>query len=168
MDHEIVFNDMPKVSFTDQSVDAVNYFWDFGDGQTSREKDAVHNFDGSGERKILQTVYNLFDCQDTISKKIMIVFNQLYPPNAFSPNAPVEVDRIFKLYSSGMVREGYHVTIISRWNDVVFECRDEIKGWDGKMGNGNFAPPGTYVWIMECFDILGRPHKQSGSLTLIY
>jgi PKD repeat protein len=168
IDHDVIFNDNPKVSFTDQSVDAINYYWDFGDGLHSREKDVVHNFDGAGVRKILQTVYNQFDCQDTTSKYITIVFNQLYPPNAFSPNSNVVVDREFKLYSSGIVNAGYHLTIISRWNDVVFECKNEIKGWDGKMQNGNYAPPGAYIWILECFDIIGRPHRQTGALTLVY
>jgi len=168
MDHDIVFNDNPKISFTDHSVNAVNYSWDFGDGLHSGEKDVVHSFDGAGVRKILQTVYNQFDCQDTTSKNITIVFNQLYPPNAFSPNSSVVVDKIFKLYTSGIVNEGYHLTIISRWNDVVFECKNEIKGWDGKMENGSYAPPGAYIWILECFDIIGRPHRQTGALTLVY
>ena len=157
-----------KISFTDHSVNAVNYSWDFGDGLHSGEKDVVHSFDGAGVRKILQTVYNQFDCQDTTSKNITIVFNQLYPPNAFSPNSSVVVDKIFKLYTSGIVNEGYHLTIISRWNDVVFECKNEIKGWDGKMENGSYAPPGAYIWILECFDIIGRPHRQTGALTLVY
>ncbi len=168
MDHDMVFNDMPSVAFTDQSENSVNFDWDFGDGLHSREKDVVHNFDGSGERKILQTVYNQFDCQDTISKKIMIVFNKLYPPNAFSPNSTVVDDRTFKLYSSGIMKEGYHLVIISRWNDIVFECRNEIKGWDGKLTNGNYAPSGNYIWILECIDTIGRPHRQTGSLALVY
>ncbi len=168
MDHDMVFNDMPAVTFTDHSIDAVNYSWDFGDGLHSVEKDPVHSFDGSGRRKILQTVYNQFDCQDTASNTVTIVFNQLYPPNAFSPKATAEVDRVFKLSTFGVVKEGYHLTIISRWNDIVFECKNEIKGWDGRMHSGNFAPAGNYIWILECFDIIGRPHRQMGTVTLVF
>jgi len=168
MDHDIAYNDMPKVSFTDHSVDAINYYWDFGDGTHSREKNPEHNYEVVGKRKVLQTVYNQFDCSDTTSQVVLVAFNRIFSPNAFSPNAPAEIDRIFKLSSEGIKKEGYHLIIISRWNDIVFECRNEIKGWDGKMANGNYAPAGNYIWILECYDFLGRPHRQSGSLILIF
>jgi PKD repeat protein len=168
MDHDIVYNDMPKVVFQDQSAGAVNYYWNFGDGTHSREKDPEHSYSVVGRRKVLQTVYNQFDCQDTTSKVVLIAFSRIFAPNAFSPNAPAEIDREFKLSSEGIKKEGYHLVILSRWNDIVFECRNEVKGWDGRMGNGNFAPAGNYVWILECNDFLDRPHRQTGSLTLIF
>jgi len=168
MDHDIVYNDLPKVSFTDQSTDAINFNWDFGDGTHSREKDPVHNYEVVGKRKIIQTVYNQFDCPDTTSKVVLVAFNRIFPPNAFSPGAASNIDRVFLLSSEGIKKEGYHLTIFSRWNDIVFECRDEIKGWDGKMANGIYAPGGSYIWILECLDFLGRPHRQSGSLILVF
>ena len=168
MDHDIVYNDMPQVSFSDQSTSAVNYLWDFGDGTHSREKDPIHNYAVVGKRKVLQTVYNQFDCQDTISGNVLVAFNRIFAPNAFSPNASNAIDRVFLLASEGIRQEGYHLTILSRWSDVVFECRNVVKAWDGKMTNGNFAPAGNYIWILECFDFLGRPHRQSGSLTLLF
>lgn len=168
MDHEIVYNDAPQVSFFDQSVDAVSYLWNFGDGINSREKDPVHSYAVVGKRKVLQTVYNQFDCQDTTSKRVLIAFSKIFAPNAFAPNASAAIDRVFLLASEGINQEGYHLTIISRWNDKVFECRNEVKGWDGKMSNGNWAPAGNYVWILECIDFLGRPHRQTGLVTLVF
>lgn len=168
MDHDIVYNDAPQVSFLDQSVDAVNYYWDFGDATYSREKNPVHSYEVTGQRKVRQTVYNQFDCQDTTSKVVLVAFSRIFAPNAFSPNAAAEIDRVFLLSSEGIKKEGYHLTILSRWNDIVFECRNEVKGWDGKMSNGNFAPTGNYIWILECFDFLGRPHRQTGLLTLVF
>lgn len=168
MDHEIVYNDMPTVSFFDQSSDAVNYFWDFGDHSHSRLKDPVHDYEVVGKRKVVQTVYNQYDCQDTISHTVLVAFNKIFAPNAFAPNAPQPIDRVFLLASEGIKKEGYHLTILSRWNDKVFECKDEIKGWDGRMSNGNFAPAGNYIWILECADFLDRPHRQSGIVTLVF
>ena len=168
MDHDIVYNDMPQVSFSDQSTNAVNYLWDFGDGTHSREKDPIHSYAVVGKRKVLQTVYNQFDCQDTISGNVLVAFNRIFAPNAFSPNASNAIDRVFLLASEGIRQDGYHLTILSRWSDIVFECKNVVKAWDGKMTNGNFAPAGNYIWILECFDFLGRPHRQSGSLTLLF
>jgi len=168
MDHDIVYNDAPQVSFSDQSSDAVTYYWDFGDTEFSREKDPVHSYAVVGKRNVIQTVYNQFECQDTTSKVVMVAFNRIFAPNAFSPNATKEIDRVFLLASEGVRKEGYHLTILSRWNDIVFECKNEIKAWDGKMSNGNYAPVGNYIWILDCYDFLGRPHRQSGSLTLVF
>ena len=168
MDHDIVYNDMPQVIFSDQSSNAVNFLWDFGDGTHSREQNPTHNYAVVGKRKVLQTVYNQFDCQDTISGTVLVAFNRIFAPNAFSPNASNAIDRVFLLASDGIRQEGYHLTILSRWSDIVFECRNVVKAWDGKMTNGDYAPAGNYIWILECFDFLGRPHRQSGSLTLLF
>lgn len=168
MDHDIVYNDMPKVIFTDQSLDAINYYWDFGDSKHSREKDPEHSYEVVGRRKVIQTVYNQFDCQDTTSKSVLVAFSRIFAPNAIAPGAPNEIDRVFLLSSEGINREGYHLVILSRWNDIVFECKNEVKGWDGKMNNGNYAPAGNYIWILDFIDFLGRPHRQSGSLTLVF
>ena len=51
---------------------------------------------------------------------------------------------------------------------LFFEARDEIKGWNGQLSNGSFAPAGTYVWILDFKDFLGRKHRQNGSITLVY
>jgi hypothetical protein len=168
MDHDIVYNDAPQVIFADQSIDALNYYWDFGDKTHSREKDPIHSYAVVGKRKVIQTVYNQFDCQDTTSKMVLVAFSKIFAPNAFSPGASKEIDRTFLLSSEGIMKDGYHLTILSRWNDIVFECKNEVRGWDGKMTNGNYAPSGNYIWILECFDFLGRPHRQSGSLTLVF
>ena len=168
MDRSLVYNDNPVVNFTDQSVGAENIYWDFGDGKHSRLKDPKHSFEMVGRRKVLQSVYNQFECLDTTSKTVLVAFNRIFAPNAFSPNANTHIDRTFLLTSAGIIDEGYHLVIISRWNDVVFECRNEIKGWDGRTMKGDYAPAGNYIWILECTDFLGLPHRQTGSLTLVY
>src|SRR5659263_668672 len=100
--------------------------------------------------------------------KIARCFYPIFPPNAFSPNATNENQREFKLGSNGIATEGYHFTIISRWNDIVFEAKEEIKGWNGQMQNGSPAPAGNYVWILDFSDFLGRRHRQTGTVTLVY
>ena len=168
VDHPIVYNDKPTVRFSNLSTGANTYLWNFGDGKTSDLKDPVHDYSGTGSFTVLLQVYNEFMCSDTASAKIYVAYYQLFPPNAFSPNAPNLIDREYKLSSEGISSAGYHLTIISRWNDVVFEVRDEIKGWDGHMLNGSFAPAGVYVWVLNFTDFLGRKHRQTGTVTLVY
>jgi len=168
MDNKIVYNDKPTVNFLNQSSGKALYSWDFGDGTTSLERDPSHFFNVTGRRTVVLEVFNEFQCSDTVSQKLLVAFNQLFPPNGFSPNAPNEIDRVFLLNSDGIAPEGYHFTVLSRWNDIVFEAKGEIKGWDGRTKNGSFAPAGAYVWILNFSDFLGRKHQQTGTVTLVY
>ena len=168
MDRSIVSNAQPTVLFSNSSVGGDNYEWDFGDGGTSSEINPSHNYIGTGFHKVLLEVSNQYNCSDTVSNKVMVEFSHIFAPTAFSPNSPDEADREFKLFSEGILDQGYHLTILSRWNDLVFEVNGEIKGWDGKMKNGKWAPSGTYLWVINFADFLGRKHSQTGMVTLLY
>lgn len=37
-----------QVQFTDNSADAVEWYWNFGDGSTSTQQNPTHTFQGSG------------------------------------------------------------------------------------------------------------------------
>jgi PKD repeat protein len=164
---EYTYNDQGEVNFLDQSQDAVRYNWDFGDGSGSDEKNPVHKYNIVGIQIINQTVYNQYGCSDKAAKLYVVALSKLYPPTAFSTNALNPVDREFKLFSNGIKVEGYHLKILSRWNDVVFECNNEIKGWNGRMLNGEIAPSGNYIWILEFTDFVGKFHRQSGTVMLV-
>jgi len=168
MDNNIVYNDKPDVKFTDNSEGVTEFLWDFGDGTSTTVQNPSHRFVNMGHKKILLQAFNEFTCSDTISHEVLVAFDRIFPPNAFSPNAPNLVDRQFLLASEGMKQEGYHFVIISRWNDIVFETKNGITGWDGRMKNGSFAPAGSYLWILNFTDFLGRQHRQTGTVSLVY
>jgi len=168
MDNKIVYNDKPDVRFTDLSLGASAWLWNFGEGSTSTLQNLTYHFMKMGRQKILLEVANADLCTDTVSQILLVAFDRLFPPNGFSPNASNEIDRVFLLNSDGIAPEGYHFTVLSRWNDVVFEAKDEIKGWDGRTESGSFAPAGAYVWILNFSDFLGRKHQQTGTVTLVY
>jgi PKD repeat protein len=163
-----IYNDQPDVSFMDQSVDAKSYYWDFGDGTNSDLKNPLHKYKIVGNLLVMQTVFNQYGCLDLSTSILQVGLRKLYVPNAFSPSAQNPIDREFRLWCNGIMTQGYHLKIFSRWFDVVFECQDEIRGWDGKLSNGTMAPLGNYVWILEFTDFAGKAHKQSGTVTLIY
>ena len=168
MDNSIVYNDKPDVKFTDTSEGATQFLWDFGDGTSTTVENPTHSFVIMGHKKVLLQAFNEFTCSDTISHEVLVAFSKIFPPNAFSPNAPNSIDREFLLTSEGMKQDGYHLTILSRWNDIVFETKNGITGWDGRMKNGSFAPAGTYLWILNFTDFLGRQHQQTGTVSLVY
>ena len=163
-----VYNDRPDVIFTDQSKFAESYLWDFGDGSHSELKDPSHKYLRVGVMKVIQTVGNQFQCFDTSALDLIVGLRRIFVPNAFSPTAVDAVDRIFRPWSNGVMKEGYHLKIFSRWNDLVFLSDNEINGWDGKLPNGNMAPAGNYVWILDFVDFEGKAHRQNGTVMLIY
>ena len=167
-DRSIVSNAQPTVNFSNSSVGGDNYLWDFGDGASSSETNPSHNYIGTGFHKVILAVSNQYDCKDTISTKVMVEFSHIFAPTAFSPNSPDETDRVFRLFAEGILEQGYQLTVLSRWNDLVFEVKGEIKGWDGRMKNGKWAPSGTYLWVVNFTDFLGRKHRQTGTVTLLY
>jgi hypothetical protein len=168
MDNKVVYNDKPDVAFTDKSTGASAFLWDFGDGTTSLIQNPSHHFVRTGHMKVNLEVSNADQCTDTVSHEVLVAFDRLFTPDAFSPNAPNSKDRQFLLNSDGISPDGYHFTVVSRWNDVVFETKNEIKGWDGRMPNGNFAPTGSYLWVLNYIDFLGRKHRQTGTVVLLY
>ena len=164
----IVYNDKPRVDFTSTGTGAINWLWDFGDGLTSALESPTHTYAVTGHRTVELTVSNEFNCTDSVAHSVLIAFDRIFTPNGFSPNAPNAVDRVFLLDAEGITSEGYHFTVLSRWDDIVFEAKGEKKGWDGRMKDGSFAPSGVYLWMLDFTDFLGRKHRQRGTVTVIY
>ena len=168
LDHTTVYKNAPKVVFTNTSSGATSYLWNFGDDTTSDLESPSHDYTSTGNKKVLLEASSEFACKDTVSHTLLVAFDHIFPPNGFSPNAPDPVDRVFKLDSEGVVPAGYHLIVLSRWEDLVFEAKNEIKGWDGRIKDGSFAPAGVYVWVLDYTDSLGRKHQQTGTVTLVY
>ena len=151
----------------------VSYLWDMGDGGTETGSTVHHSYTVGRKAQTYQislTATSMQGCSRsaTASVDATPVASTVYPPNAFAPNAPNAIDREFCVTTDGVKPEGYHFVVISHWNDIVFEIRNKIKGWNGRMKNGDNAPAGLYVWILEYSDVLGKQHRQTGSVLLIY
>jgi gliding motility-associated-like protein len=58
--------------FSDQSIGATSWFWDFGDGATSTQPNPVHAYSKAGSYIVKLTVKNE-TCEHTTSKQVLIV-----------------------------------------------------------------------------------------------
>lgn len=58
--------------FTSTDDDDADYYWNFGDGMTSTEKDPFHTFPGNGSYQVTQVVGVGQSCADTITKTILV------------------------------------------------------------------------------------------------
>jgi gliding motility-associated-like protein len=166
---ETAFITHPVIHFENRSEAATNLVWDFDDGSAPSDgQNPEHLFAEMGFYDVTLYTSNDFGCTDSTSRQVLVTFDKIFPPNAFSPNAVTEEDRKFRLYSEGMADEGYQLIIFNRWGEVIFESNSQENGWDGKMKNGNFAPAGVYTWVLRYSDFSGKKHRQNGSVTLVF
>jgi gliding motility-associated-like protein len=56
--------------------------------------------------------------------------------------------------------------VYNRFGQLLFKTRDWNIKWDGKFG-GLEQAPGTYVWMLEYTDAMGKRIFQKGTTILI-
>ena len=174
------------VSFINRSLNAVSYLWDFGDGQTSREENPVHEYRQKGEYCIRLIATGTEGCLDTLTFcKLKVgnicehVLQCIEVPNAFSPNGDNVNPEFFIPYLryhpvAGDCIESFILRIYDRWGHMIFETLDPGKGWDGKEFNGNsmiqndkLIYENVFVWTLAVKTKLGYEVNKVGNVTVI-
>ncbi|MCX6273528.1 MAG: gliding motility-associated C-terminal domain-containing protein [Bacteroidetes bacterium] len=98
------------------------------------------------------------------SVKVTVVDCKLiYIPNAFTPNNDGKND---DFRASGQDIYDFHMRIVSRTGQILFESDDINKGWDG-TAKGTPVEMGTYVYQITFIDANGKSHKLTGQVNLI-
>ncbi len=100
---------------------------------------------------------------DTIHIRVY-VGPDLYVASVFTPDNN-GVNDVLHVKAIGIDKFRYF-RLYNRWGQVVFETHDRNSGWNGKIKGSN-APSGTYVWIAEGIDYLGRLLNKKGMVVLI-
>lgn len=73
-----------QVSFQDLSKGAIRYFWDFGDGSTSRVANPIHLYNSVGNFDVSLVITNELGCQDTLIQENFV--------NVSGPETEFEID----------------------------------------------------------------------------
>ncbi|MEN8229892.1 MAG: T9SS type A sorting domain-containing protein [Bacteroidota bacterium] len=85
------------VSFSNNSMDADSYYWEFGDGNTSVEMSPLHQFNSAGDYSVSLTASNGWCVDSTITRMIQVTAVSV---------EPLEFDDLLRVYpnpSNGMV-----------------------------------------------------------------
>ena len=91
--------------------------------------------------------------------------SKIFIPNAFTPNG---INPLFIPIVSHIKADTYHLTIINRWGQFVFESFDQNEGWDGTIqNNGKKATNDVYVYLFEAEDDDGNFIQKRGFVSLI-
>lgn len=158
----------PTIDFYNQSINASNFWWDFGDGYNSGEAYPSHEYQEAGDYTVTLYAYNQYGCNDSISMGVFLepAF-ELYVPNAFTPDND-DFNELFFPKGFGIADEGYTFRIFNRWGDLVFETHEMDRGWNGYInGDQMKAQDGVYTWVVIFRDERGGRHQRKGHVSLL-
>jgi len=176
-DFEMDQTGLPLVKFTNKSLGAVRYEWDFGHPSSGQKnfstlENPTHNFIGdSGSFMVCLKAFNAQDCMDSICKLTFPAEIRIKIPNVFTPNGD-DVNDSYDIDAIGITK--YSLDIYNRWGEKVYESTRDGFGndginWNGKVRNtGGECPEGTYyfVFIYQLANML-EAKDVHGTITLI-
>ena len=182
------------ILFTNNSQNALNYAWDFGNGNTANVTSSSAQTQVYSNSTVVRLIASQGNCADTAYTSITISicgcmdplasnYNPLaniddgsciYPnpeviaPNVFTPNSDAENPTYFL---SGKNLVSLELTILNRWGAVVFsksssDLINNNPAWDGKI-NGDLATDGIYFYIYKATGITNQVVEGHGFLHLI-
>lgn len=106
---------------------------------------------------------------DTINIKVSCAEDQVYVPNAFSPDGD-GLNDVFMVRGRGIARVTYF-RVFNRWGEMVFEAanfkpNDPKAGWDGRVkGKAGGSDVFVYTWEAVCEN--GAVFSGKGNVSLI-
>jgi gliding motility-associated-like protein len=151
-------------NFTNHSVGATHYIWNFGDGDTSIEVNPTHLFNATGTYNVCLTAINDAGCSDTTCLPVSAIINPLLAvPNAFTPSQPGK-NSIIKVEGFGIRQMQWD--IYNRWGQKVFEGTSVKRGWDGTF-KGKLQPMDVYTYTLDVTFSDGKKVKKTGDITLL-
>ncbi len=163
-------------SFKDLSQDAspgndiVSWSWNFSNGITSNLQNPPQQFYNYGTvnyyAPVRLIIQDFLGCRDTTIINLNILNNcYIAVPSAFTPNADGLNDYLYPLNAYKAV--GLKFSIYNRLGQRIFYTEDWTRQWDGRF-RGQGADPGTYVWMLDYFNLQTNKHVfQKGYTVLI-
>lgn len=151
----------PEFHTFNTSSNASEYYWEFGDGETSNSFNPSHTYtEDAGNYVIMLVANNSGNCPDTAYVSVTIQEELIYyVPNTFTPDGD-EFNNVFApVFTSGFDPFNYTLTIYNRWGETLFESNDTLYGWDGTY-NGELCTAGIYTWTVR-FKSSGNDKKNT-------
>lgn len=140
----------------------VQYAWENGNSTP------VRTIDAPGLYRL--TVSN--DCA-SVTDSVIVTSRDcncvVHVPTGFSPNDDGQNDQYFWAFSCNI--QAAHFRVFDRWGELVFQSNDPASSWNGTLPNGQDAPEGVYVWVLD-YSFIGVTEatiedQKTGTVTLL-
>lgn len=154
------------VDFIDTSFNAVSYYWDFGNGDTSvLASPPSMTYDTGGVYTVSLVITDISGCTDTALYEIYVIGEgTIILPNIFTPNGD-GVNDLFRVRAEFI--EDFDITIFNRWGNLIAQYQFLKTGWDGRTQAGLEAPDGVYYYIITARGYDGEEFELSGHVRLV-
>ena len=150
--------------FTNLSMGASSYIWNFGDGQTSTEINPLYQFTSTGVFNVCLQAINAAGCIDTFCLDVSSKITPLVAvPNAFTPGK-FGKNAIIKVEGFGIAKMNWN--IYNRWGQLVFSSSNKSIGWDGTF-KGALQPMDVYAYTLDVQYSDGQTYRKTGDITLV-
>ena len=141
--------ELENFTFSNNSLGADNYLWDFGNGTTSTTTNPTVNYTGvNGNILVTLYAYSINGCVDSTS--IVISYEEdaiFYVPNTFTPDQDEFNQTWGPVFTQGFDPYNFELYIFNRWGELIWESHDAAARWDGTYGeNNSYCQDGTYTW----------------------
>lgn len=157
----------PTINFTDQSVAASSWEWDFAGLGASNLQNPSFEFTDVGAYDVTLVVTSAGGCTDTIVNTIFIGDEFLiYVPNAITADGD-GLNDVFTPSLNGIDPLTYELFIFDRWGELIFQANNPAIGWDGTF-KGTAVQQDVYVWkILVKDNVYGDQHEYIGHVTVL-
>lgn len=158
------------VTFTNNSQNATNYYWDFDNGNAfsvGNMNDQNQTFTSTSNVMLIAS--DDAGCADTAYVTVNVSPCGCTDPNAtnYNPNATIDDgscilpiptvvvpnvitpngDNLNDIFELTVTNSEYiELTILNRWGNVMYNAAGPNPGWDGKSPSGTEAESGTYFY----------------------
>ncbi len=157
----------PSFDFIDLSFDAITWNWNFGDSGIELSQNPSHTYPDTGFYEVQLIVSNIFNCYDTIAKNVQVKPDFFFAiPNTITPNGDGLNDIFLPGSLVGAAENDYSFFVFDRWGELIYEGHDLSDGWNGTF-KGQRVQTGTYVWVVEVYDVQGKLHKYTGHVNIL-
>jgi gliding motility-associated-like protein len=162
----------PEVEFTNNSIYADEYSWDFGDlSASSTIENPTHLYPVTPASYLVELIaynYGKF-CSDTAIAIVNILDVVIfYVPNIFTPDGDEFNETWNPIFTSGYDPFDYHLTIFNRWGEIIWESYNASVGWNGHYGDGGLVQDGAYVWQIDFKETMSdKRHMERGTVTVM-
>ncbi len=159
----------PYCQFTDNSIGAVGWLWNFGDGSSTETiQNPSHTFPGTGEYLVTLTITSADGCTDDTTITVLVTFlSTIYIPNAFTPGRGL-LNATFGPIGEGIAETNFNMRVFDRWGKQIFYSYTPLTQWNGTdAATGKMLSEGVYVYNISLFDLNGEKHEYIGSVTLL-
>ena len=125
----------------------------------------VPTFNGTIDKEYTITIVTAAGCT-TVDTQLVKVFKEVkfYVPSGFTPNQDGLNDYL-KPIPVG-IKEFKYFRVYNRWGQLIFDLKDDPRGWDGKL-KGRDQATQVVVWMAEGMGINNQLYKQKGTAVLI-